>query len=134
MIDPIGTVPVFIAVTSQYDERHKKWIAVRATLFSAMILVFFVVAGEIILSAMDIPLSAFQIFGGAVLFLFALTMAFGSLNSRVAKSERCRNLVPSGGHLEGVEVMQQLPLEGCVVVHEKHEFPSRVEVAVQRDE
>ena len=77
VIDPIGTVPVFIAVTSKYDERYKKRIAVRATLFSAAILVFFVVAGEVILNAMDIPLSAFQIFGGAVLFLFALTMIFG---------------------------------------------------------
>ena len=77
VIDPIGTVPVFIAVTSKYDERYKKGIAVRATLFSAAILVFFVVAGEVILNAMDIPLSAFQIFGGAVLFLFALTMIFG---------------------------------------------------------
>ena len=77
VIDPIGTVPVFIAVTSKYDERYKKGIAVRATLFSAAILVFFIVAGEVILNAMDIPLSAFQIFGGAVLFLFALTMIFG---------------------------------------------------------
>ena len=77
VIDPIGTVPVFIAVTSKYDERYKKGIAVRATLFSAAILVFFIVAGEVILNAMDIPLSAFQIFGGAVLFLSALTMIFG---------------------------------------------------------
>lgn len=42
-----------------------------------MILLFFVVAGEIILTAMGIPLSAFQIAGGIVLFLFALSMIFG---------------------------------------------------------
>ena len=91
VIDPIGTVPVFIAVTSQYDERHKKWIAVRATLFAAVILVFFVIAGELILTAMDIPLSAFQIFGGVVLFLFALTMIFGD-----SKPEQEIELATSG--------------------------------------
>jgi multiple antibiotic resistance protein len=77
VIDPIGTIPVFIAVTRNYDERTKIKIAVQATLISALILVFFVVAGEVILTAIDIPLSAFQIAGGIVLFLFALTMIFG---------------------------------------------------------
>ena len=77
VIDPIGTVPVFIAVTSQYDERTKRRVAVRATLIAAAILLFFVVAGEVILTAMDIPLSAFQIAGGIVLFLFSLSMIFG---------------------------------------------------------
>lgn len=78
VIDPIGTVPVFIAVTSHYDEREKKWIALKATLFAAVVLIFFVVAGEVILKAMEIPLSAFRIFGGVVLFLFALSMIFGT--------------------------------------------------------
>jgi len=77
IVDPIGTVPVFIAVTRTYDERTKKQIAIKATLFSALVLVFFIIAGELLLTAIDIPLAAFQIFGGAVLFLFALTMIFG---------------------------------------------------------
>jgi len=34
-------------------------------------------AGEVILTAISIPLPAFQITGGIVLFLFALTMIFG---------------------------------------------------------
>ena len=77
VIDPIGTVPVFIAVTSPYSEQDKRKIAIKATLISALILVFFVVVGEIILTAIEIPLPAFQIAGGIVLFLFALTMIFG---------------------------------------------------------
>jgi multiple antibiotic resistance protein len=77
VIDPIGTVPVFISVTSHYEEKIKRKIAFQATLVSAIILIFFVVAGEIILNAINIPLSAFQIAGGIILFLFALTMIFG---------------------------------------------------------
>ena len=77
VVDPIGTVPVFIAVTSRYGDQEKRKIAFKAALVSAVILLFFVVAGEIILTAIDIPLSAFQIAGGIVLFLFALSMIFG---------------------------------------------------------
>jgi len=77
VIDPIGTVPVFIAVTSGFDEKVKRKIALRATFASACILLFFIIAGELILTAIDVPLPAFQIAGGLVLFLFALTMIFG---------------------------------------------------------
>lgn len=77
VIDPIGTIPVFLAVTSHHKESERRNIALKAFLFSTLILIFFVIAGEIILIAMSIPLSAFQIAGGIVLFLFALTMIFG---------------------------------------------------------
>ena len=77
VIDPIGTIPVFIAVTSNFDGAAKKKVAFKAALYSAAILIFFVIAGEIILTALEIPLSAFQIAGGLVLLLFALTMIFG---------------------------------------------------------
>lgn len=77
VIDPIGTVPVFIAVTRSHDETARKSVALIATLVAAGILLFFVIAGEFILTAMSIPLPAFQIAGGIVLFLFALSMIFG---------------------------------------------------------
>lgn len=77
VIDPVGTVPVFIAVTRGYDPAAKRKIAVMASLVAVAVLMFFMVAGEFILDAMAIPLPAFQIAGGIVLFLFALSMIFG---------------------------------------------------------
>ena len=77
VIDPIGTIPVFIAVTDQYDQKTKRRVALLATFVSACVLLFFLVVGEIVLTALSIPLSAFQISGGIVLFLFALNMIFG---------------------------------------------------------
>lgn len=77
VIDPIGTVPVFIAVTSHFDEAAKRKIALIAILTSALILTLFVAVGEFLLAALAIPLPAFQIAGGIVLFLFALSMIFG---------------------------------------------------------
>ncbi|MEM7147284.1 MAG: MarC family protein [Verrucomicrobiota bacterium] len=77
VVDPIGTVPVYLAVTHQFDPKSRRKIAFKAVLFAVAVLIFFVIAGEYILTAIDIPLSAFQIAGGIVLFLFALSMIFG---------------------------------------------------------
>jgi len=77
VIDPIGTIPVFMAVTAHYDKQIKKKIALISAVVSALVLLFFVIVGELILIVMSIPLSAFQISGGIVLFLFALNMIFG---------------------------------------------------------
>ncbi len=77
VIDPIGTVPVFIAVTRGDDEKFKRKVALKAVAVSALLLLFFVIAGELLLNAIKIPLSAFQIAGGIVLLLFALSMIFG---------------------------------------------------------
>ncbi|QHJ13182.1 hypothetical protein FX988_03441 [Paraglaciecola mesophila] len=82
VIDPIGSVPVFIATTTGFDAKAKRHIAYKAIIAAAGILLFFIIAGEYVLSAMGIPLSAFEIAGGIVLFLFALTMIFGEGKAR----------------------------------------------------
>ena len=81
VIDPIGTVPVFIAVTAGKERAEKMKTALQSVLIATAVLIFFVIAGEPILSSMDIPLPAFEIAGGIVLFLFALTMIFGESKS-----------------------------------------------------
>ncbi len=77
VIDPIGTVPVFISATAERTTAERQRIALLASLAAAGILLFFIVVGQPVLLAMGVPLLAFQIAGGVVLFLFALTMIFG---------------------------------------------------------
>ena len=77
VIDPIGIIPVFIAVTASVNEKDKKKMAIKAAVVASAVLLFFIVLGEIILNAIEIPLPTFQIAGGLILFLFAYTMIFG---------------------------------------------------------
>ncbi len=77
VIDPIGTVPVFISATRGQSEADRRRVARRSATVAAGILLFFIVVGEPVLNAMGVPILAFQIAGGIVLFLFALTMIFG---------------------------------------------------------
>ena len=77
VIDPIGTIPVFIAVTAGLDAAARRSTAFMATLVSAGVLLFFLVFGQILIDALGISLLSFQVAGGIVLFLFALSMIFG---------------------------------------------------------
>ncbi|WP_146345354.1 MarC family protein [Phaeobacter marinintestinus] len=77
VIDPIGTIPVFIAVTAALSSGDRRKAAFQAALVSAGILMFFLVFGQLLIDALDIGLNSFQVAGGVVLFLFALTMIFG---------------------------------------------------------
>ena len=77
VIDPLGSVPVFLEATKRFDQAHKTKVAVKASFIAFFILLFFIVVGQIILEGMEVTLDAFQISGGVILFLFALTMIFG---------------------------------------------------------
>jgi multiple antibiotic resistance protein len=77
VIDPIGTIPVFIAVTAGMTASARRSAALTATLVSVSVLLFFLVLGQLLIDALGISLLSFQVAGGIILFLFALTMIFG---------------------------------------------------------
>ncbi|MDX1350451.1 MAG: MarC family protein [Putridiphycobacter sp.] len=77
VIDPLGTVPVYLEATKHFDKKHKRKIAINASITAFFVLLFFIVVGQIILEGMEITLEAFQISGGVILFLFAYKMIFG---------------------------------------------------------
>lgn len=77
VIDPVGTIPVFIGVTAAASKEKKRKMANKAAWVAALVLIFFIVFGELVLNAMQIPISTFQISGGIILFIFSLTMIFG---------------------------------------------------------
>ncbi len=77
VVDPIGTIPVFIAVTKNYNALEKKKIAYMSTLVAFLVLLFFMFVGEVLLGKVGVSLAAFQTSGGIILFIFALNMIFG---------------------------------------------------------
>jgi multiple antibiotic resistance protein len=74
VVNPIGAVPFFLAITRGQDTATRRKIAVNAVLISFGVLVAFIIGGGFLLEKMGIALRAFQIAGGIVLFLVALNM------------------------------------------------------------
>lgn len=94
VIDPLGSVPVYLEATKHLEDKLKKRVAIRASLIAFFVLLFFIVTGQIILEAMKVSLDAFQVSGGVILFLFALTMIFGD-----GKPESEKHLIKDYKHV-----------------------------------
>ena len=94
VIDPLGSIPVYLEATKNFNIKEKQKVAIRSSLVAFCILLFFIVIGQIILEVMEITLDAFQISGGVILFLFALTMIFGS-----GKPETEKHLIKDFKHV-----------------------------------
>ena len=76
VIDPIGSVPLFLSLTTRYSIQEQRHVARRAIIYSFIILVGFLLLGKLLLNTMGIRLGSFQIAGGLILFLFGLQMIF----------------------------------------------------------
>lgn len=77
-VDPIGTLTIFVGVTAAASAEERTKVAWRAIGYSALILVSFIVVGQLFLSSIGIHLASFELAGGIIFFLFGLQMVFGS--------------------------------------------------------
>lgn len=82
MIDPLGNVPVFIALTEGLSPRDVRRVAGRAILTALVILVLFQFAGQAIFSLFHISSSSLQIVGGIIFFVTGYEM----LQARLTRS------------------------------------------------
>lgn len=55
---PIGSIPVYLEGTKEFDLLHKKN-AIRASIIIFFILLYFIVIGQLILDGMTVSLQAF---------------------------------------------------------------------------
>lgn len=76
VMDPIGLVPLFLALTAGQSGAARRKIALRACAIAAIILTLFGLTGDSILAFIGISMPAFRIAGGILLFLTALDMLF----------------------------------------------------------
>lgn len=88
VIDPIGLAPIFMALTRNEKARTRRTLALRAAGLALVILVVFAVAGERLLLTLGIGMPAFQIAGGALLFLLAVDMVFARPSGIRVTTER----------------------------------------------
>jgi multiple antibiotic resistance protein len=88
IIDPVGLAPVVIGLTAHLNDAQRSTVVTRAIVISAVIIAFFALAGRFLLDRLGINLYAFNIAGGALLFLVAIDMLFGRQSgTRETKAE-----------------------------------------------
>ncbi len=74
IMDPVGNVPVFLALTHELDVRARRRAAVQATGVAAGVIVCFALFGEAVLRLLGISIESLQVAGGLLLVLVALEL------------------------------------------------------------
>ena len=77
IIDPVGTVPVFLGLTRDRSDRDRSRLARQATIVAFGVIVVFALFGRTILDYLGVSLAALEGAGGLLLLLVALELLTG---------------------------------------------------------
>lgn len=97
IMDPVGNVPIFLALTRSDGDHARRRAALQATVAAAAIILTFAAFGQQILGLLGISLQALQVSGGLLLVLVALELLQGGTGAGAAAEEGMNvALVPLG--------------------------------------
>jgi multiple antibiotic resistance protein len=74
VVDPMGAIPVFMAMTGGDSPEKRRDMARRASIAAFLVLTTFAVAGTLIFKVFGITLGAFKVAGGVLLLLTSIEM------------------------------------------------------------
>ncbi len=81
LMNPIGTMPVFLTMTSDLSKKERRATAVKAVLTAAFVLILFAILGEYLFNFFGISVAGLKVVGG-VLFFF---IGYDMLNARLSR-------------------------------------------------
>jgi multiple antibiotic resistance protein len=89
VVDPVGVVPIFLAITSGDSQEKMRRTARRACIVACALLLFFAIFGGLIFKVFGVSLGAFRVAGGLLLLITALDMLRARpAETRTSPSER----------------------------------------------
>lgn len=82
LVNPLGVMPLFMAMTSGLEQQDRVRTALRATIIATITIVSFAFVGEFIFNFFNITIHSFRIVGGILFFLMGMDM----LQARISRS------------------------------------------------
>jgi multiple antibiotic resistance protein len=77
IVDPVGMLPIFLALTEGFSDVDRRFIIRRSTIFAGILLILFALLGRYIFLLLSFTIFSFEIAGGFLLFAIAFDMLFG---------------------------------------------------------
>jgi MarC family membrane protein len=77
VLDPLGSLPVFIPVMGQVAPERRRWVALREVGIAFAVLFVFMFVGEGFLRVMRLSERSLEVAGGVILLMVAIRMIFG---------------------------------------------------------
>jgi multiple antibiotic resistance protein len=93
IMDPAGTAPIFVGLTSRMSAGERQRAALRAVLAAGLLIIGFALFGEVVLEYLGVSVESLSIAGGLLLLLVALEMLRGidARRARMATWRWCRS-------------------------------------------
>ncbi|PHQ56235.1 MAG: antibiotic resistance protein MarC [Lutibacter sp.] len=79
LINPLGTMPIFMSMTASLSKKRRKQTAKKATLVAFITILAFAFSGQILFDFFGISVNSFRIVGGVIFF----TMGWDMLQARL---------------------------------------------------
>lgn len=92
LMDFIGTIPIFIALTNGYSQKERIKTAVLSSFIACCIVLLFAVAGENIMAYFGLSIPALKVGGGLLLIYIAFEMIFSG-QSAYAQADKKQIIV-----------------------------------------
>jgi multiple antibiotic resistance protein len=96
ILDPLGNIPLFLALTNEYEPRARSRAAYVAVMVAGAVLAGFAAFGSALIRYLSISLESLMVAGGVLLFLVALDMLRGASSLVLIPEEVSVALVPLG--------------------------------------
>jgi multiple antibiotic resistance protein len=87
VMDPVGAVPQFIAITGSMDAGKRKAVIMKSILIASAVILVFLLTGKFLLTFFGIMPGAFYISGGILFFIIAFEMIYSKPGSRHTPGE-----------------------------------------------
>ncbi len=74
IINPLGTMPIFMTMTASLSKQHRKQTAKKATIVAFFTIIAFAFSGQILFKFFGISVNSFRVVGGLIFFMMGWDM------------------------------------------------------------
>ncbi|MGB5394100.1 MAG: MarC family protein [Lutimonas sp.] len=93
LINPLGTMPIFMTMTADLDEPHRTRTAKKASIVAFITIIIFAFSGQVLFNFFGISVHSFRIVGGVIFFLMGMDMLQARLGKVKIKESEVKTYV-----------------------------------------
>lgn len=93
LVNPLGVMPIYLGLTSGFDDATRKKILIKSTIIAFLILLFFALSGQLLFNFFNISVDSFRIVGGIIFFLMGMDMLHARLSSIEVKQSEVKKYI-----------------------------------------
>ncbi|UMB54913.1 MarC family protein [Lutibacter sp. A64] len=100
IINPLGTMPIFMSMTSTLNKQRRKQTAKKATLVAFFTIIAFAFSGQVLFNFFGISVNSFRVVGGLIFFM----MGWDMLQARLGQFKHTKEEDEIDAYVEDISI------------------------------